>query len=555
MKFIGFSHLEPFAEYFHDTNIGMVENDKICFGALEERYSRIKHHAGFPNGALKAMLKHCNVDMDNQVKVVLSENRDSSIIDTSNFIPENRFHKDIINFFKEDSRILYCHHQLAHASVAFRLSPFRTALVITLDGLGHDFGKQCFGAVIKGEDNHLKRLKTCWSSGNSLGLFYGMVTEALGWRISDGEGKTMGLSAYGNADVLYNELVHYAPHVEGSDLVGGYDFNVKSDLINYRHSISEPAIAHLSKLAKQAGREQLAAAAQKLLEDIVIKWVDSLLRQYTEIKNICLGGGIFLNVSVNTKLREFFPNFHFFVPPSPADAGIGIGAALEAAAYYGAARPIVSQVHFLGSKYNLDTLDFTERGFIAQRIDEPADKIALALERGDVVGLYQGRSEWGPRALGNRSVLANPMVSGIRDRINRNMKKRELFMPFAPAILESEFGNWFEGATSDSPYMMFTYRALSKKAHLIRSVLHVDNTGRVQTVSKKDNPLLFEILRAFYKRTNYPLLLNTSFNLHGLPIVETPEEALDHLRHGCVDCLFINHTMVRLKKKKGKMYS
>jgi carbamoyltransferase len=254
-----------------------------------------------------------------------------------------------------------------------------------------------------------------------------------------------------------------------------------------------------------------------------------------------------MNVAVKGHLRRQHPQVRFFVPPNPADGGIALGAALEIAARYGAKRVAITTPQFLGSDW---VTSEAEGALASHRLDvrrsaAPADDIAALLATGKVVGIVQGRSESGPRALGNRSVLAHPGLPGMRERINLMMKQREPFMPFAPAILKDQVVNWFI-ESDESPYMMFTYRVRPERAAEIGAVLHRDGTARLQTVSASDNPLLHAILTAFERRTGLPMLLNTSFNLHGLPIIETPADAVEHLRWGCVDSLATGNLLASL---------
>jgi carbamoyltransferase len=548
MKILGFSHLEPYAPYYHDTNIGYVEHGCARFAASEERYSRIKHHAGFPVGALAALARETGCSMADVDLIALPERRFAHSPPPHAVLTNSTSREWPVDVLRKASgirsEVWHCDHQLAHASVAFRLSPFDRALVVTLDGMGHDGGRMAFGGVFRGEGNTLARLVTCPSEGNSLGLLFGCVTEALGWRMSDGEGKTMGLAAYGSPEVLFDEILSYAPKVEGTALVGGRIFKPLSAVANCRHVIHDAAIADLRSLAERAGPENLAAAAQAVLEQVTMDWIGALLRAYPE-KQVCLGGGVFMNVAANARLRETYPAVDFFVPPAPADNGIGLGAALEAAAQDGAARDRSRQPQFLGSGHDSHCAAETaaREGLVVTRVEDAAASAAALIARGEVIGVYHGRSEWGPRALGNRSVLAHPGIPGMRERINTRMKRREHFMPFAPAILAAHLGEWFEGERP-SPYMMFTVKARASKAPSIASVLHRDGTGRVQTVTAEDNPLLHAILLAFRGLTGLPLLLNTSFNLHGQPLVDSPSDALQHLHWGCVDRLLMEDRLV-----------
>ncbi|KRW82221.1 carbamoyltransferase C-terminal domain-containing protein [Marinobacter sp. P4B1] len=550
MIIFGFSHLEPYAKYFHDTNISIMHDDRVMFASLEERFSRLKHHAGYPFLALKTVQENLGFALADADIVAIAENRlprENRVTNAAEFpFPAGRIKMPAAS----PSTVFYCDHQLAHASVAFRLSPFDDALVITLDGMGHDQGNPCFGAVFQGKGNTLVRKRTCWSDGNSLGLLYGFVTEALGWRMSDGEGKTMGLAGYGDPTIIKDEITKLAPRIENGHLVGGRRFRPKGGVVNNRHMVWDPVVEELSALAETAGRENLAAAMQAVLEDTAIAWVQSQLKAFPKTRNVCLGGGIFLNVALNSRLRHTFPGISFYVPPSPADGGIGLGAALEAAAQNGAPRTKLQQCQFLGGEYSVDPKILAQNGLRIDARGDPTEAIAESLERGEVVGLYQGRSEWGPRALGNRSVLAHPGLPGMRDRINKKLKRREPFMPFAPAIKRARLLDWFDGPDRSSPYMMFTHKAKPSMVERIAQVLHVDQTGRVQTVSEMDNPLLNAILDAFEYRVGMPLLLNTSFNLHGLPLVESPRDAKDHLLRGCVDSLYIGGALLRREDAK-----
>jgi carbamoyltransferase len=568
MNILGITQTPP--NFARDTSAVLLSDGVLIGAVAEERFSRIKHHAGYPFNSIKYLLKEAklkNRDIDYVVIPWGSSSRLNSlgekwrefklgqIYNSIRGIKSKRINANVEKVSLENefpnAKIMKFDHEFSHASSSYRASGFNKALIITLDGEGVDQKKLTSGGIFIGNKGELETLELFPMSA-SFGYFYGAVTDELGFKHCDGEGKTMGLAAYGDSAKCYDELEIICPQINGikvnrcknsdakKDIGFGY-FGVYNNV--FFHNLANPYIRYLKD---RYGDKNLAAAAQKILEDKIVQLITNAV-ELTGIKNICLAGGVFLNVKVNKKIREIPGVEDVFIYPNAGDGGATFGAVLELYHHLTGKHEDKRLDHvYLGPAYSNSDIERELRGtglkfeYVG---DDAPSIIADLIERGEVIGWAYNRAEWGPRALGARSVLADPRSVEIKERINNILKRREWFMPFAPSILEDKIGNYVENPCN-SPFMIMAFDVKNGRIEDIKGATHVDNTARVHTVNKNSNPRYYEMIKCFEEKTDVPVVLNTSFNRHGLPIVNSPRDALEHLKWGCVDYLAIEDYIV-----------
>jgi carbamoyltransferase len=425
-------------------------------------------------------------------------------------------------------------HHLAHAASAFLCAPFNRAAVMTLDGRG----ERATTSYALGEGNEFRTLGQV-NMPHSLGLLYEEVTSYLGFLHSSDEYKVMALASFGQprfADEL-RKLVCY--HGEG------------------QYTIEPLRLVDRFGPARRRGGEvearhyDLARSLQLVLEETVLE-ISQWLRKATNSENLCLAGGVALNCVMNARIRDRSSFHRIWVQPAAGDAGTALGAAMWIDAQQRGAtdRPYVMDHAFLGPGYNeAEIEEFIQWSKLPyRRLRNIAEETADLLVEDKVIGWFQGRMEFGPRALGGRSILASPMHASMQARLNE-IKDREDFRPVAPVVLEEEASNWFVGG-GESPFMLFIFDVRPEKADLIPAVRHVDGTARVQTINRDQNPEYYNLLKSFHRRTGVPVLVNTSFNTRGEPIVCSPRDAIECFWTSPLDALVIGPFL--LEKSGGK---
>lgn len=441
--------------------------------------------------------------------------------------------------------VSYLNHHTCHAA-SFLASPFEEAAILTMDA----FGEKESTTFSLGRGNEITRL---WSQEfpHSLGAFYSAFTEYCGFEPQSDEWKLMGASSFGDPmhfKAKVASLVKLLPD-------GGFEL----DLAYFNHfqfhrpgrfTSKLPALLGLSPRASNDPLTQdhydLAAAVQAVLEDVYWHLLRSLHRR-TGVDAVVLAGGVALNCVANGRIRAMTPFRQVFVPPVPDDSGGALGAALFLHAQDpGARRSYVMDHNYLGPGYSEDEIAATLSKFKleAELVADPASVAAELIAGGHIIGWFQGRLEFGDRALGNRSILADPRDPSMKDKVNETVKYREAFRPFAPAILDDQVDSFFEGA-DQAPFMEKAYLIRPEKRSVIPAVTHVDGTGRLQTVSRRQNPRFRDLIEAFGRLTGVPVVLNTSFNLKGEPIVCTPEDAIRTFYTSGLDALFLGHHLLR----------
>ena len=559
--------------YHGDASAAVLVDGRLVAAAEEERFTRVKHAAGFPTHAIRYCLEAAGARLEDVAHIAIARRRRARLLRkiwSGIRVPGLVFNRakawrefgaipdEVAGALNADpasnrATVHHVEHHTAHLASAFFVSPFERAAVLSLDGLG-DFASGMWGL---GEGNRLR----VWGDvafPHSIGLAYTAVTQHLGfWKYGD-EYKVMGLAAYGRPTGLeaFRRLIRTTNGI-------GYQL----DLQHFRHhqhggalmtwEAGEPVQARLfsDRFVEAFGKPRepgspieerhadLAASLQARTEDVILhQWnaLHQLVARRTgqPARALAYAGGVAFNCVANGRLFEGTPFEACYVPPSAGDAGLSIGAASFVwHQILGRPRSFVMDHAYWGAEFGESDLcralesrrGAIEREGCALRKIDHEDELCrwttAQIAAGRIVGWFQGRMEWGPRALGNRSILADPRRADMKDILNRRIKQRETFRPFAPSILDEAAGDYFERA-SPSPFMLTTFRVRPEKRDVIPAPTHVDGTARVQTVSRQANPRYWRLIKAFEEQTGVPVLLNTSFN-ENEPVVQRPEEALD----------------------------
>jgi carbamoyltransferase len=565
---------------FHgDAAAALVIDGELVNAVEEERLNRVKHCAGFPELAARWCLDDAGLDPRRLDHVAIGRdpraNIGAKVIRTVLTRPSPRF---VMERFKNATKVRdvrsqvaealgvkpdelradfhNIEHHLAHAASAFFVSPFDEAAVLTLDGFG-DFASTM---LARGRDNKLEVLERVLFP-HSLGIFYTAVTQWLGFTKYGDEGKVMGLAPYGDperylptmrelvqvdGDLFELALDYFVHHKEGVDMTWDEQTPTIGRLYSARMEAAfGPAREPRTELTKH--HEDVAAALQSMLEEAYLHLVRAAQRR-TGSKNICLAGGVALNAVANGRIRPETEFEGVYIQPAAGDSGIAVGAA-----YYvwnqelGEPRGFVMEHAYTGPQYTDEEFEeaVREAGFPFERLPDDVlfDHVAGRMAEGDVIGWFQGRMEFGPRALGNRSIVVDPRRDDMKDILNARIKHREPFRPFAPSILAEATGDWFEQDYT-SPFMVLVYKTRAEKRSQIPAVNHVDDTGRLQTVEREVAPRYYELIKAFAVRTGVPIVLNTSFN-ENEPIVMTPQHAVETFAKTRIDLLVLGNLVVR----------
>ncbi len=577
---------------YHDASVAVCSPEGILFSVQEERLSRLKHHYGFPYKAVELALQYCGLkakDIDcvafGGEKIAFPKHRNSHSVgadggmrpltlpgldafmervlarrtrklrktavawgefSTRHWIEAQDFMAGLRLLDPRITHFGVAHHR-AHAASAFRLSGLSDACVVTMDGKGDKLSATIYRGSADGE---LKLLRST-SAVNSLGSFYQAATEALGFVPVDGEYKTMGLAALGGPNG--GNPFEGSVSVDDGRFRSARPWSFRNfNLHNPDKRVSNPLSSvaqtvEFQKILERMPPERFAFYAQEHCEKNMVAYMRDALR-LTGVRHVAAAGGVMLNVKANTLIADQVKPDSYFIFPDSADSGLAAGAAMEALYQRGHLRaPVRYGDPYLGHHYEAEEIEAAVEGHRKAhglRVRPgPVEVIAERLAEGKVIGTFQGRMEVGPRALGNRSVLADPRHAKVKDRINLLLKGREPFVPFAPCLLEDEAAKYWDGPT-DYRYMTFAVRASEYAKSKVPGVVHVDGTMRPQVASEVWNPWLCRLLRAFRGKSGVGVLINTSFNRHGVPIVGSPADALDHLVKGWVDGLSLGEWYV-----------
>ena len=577
--------------FYHDSAAAIIVDGNIIAAAQEERFSRKKHDASYPSNAIKYVLEESKLDLKEIDHIVFFEKpflKFERLLETyMAFAPrgfksfslsmplwlrEKLFQKKFLfdklkeqdSKFKDINKIKFSEHHYSHAASAFYPSPFDEAVILTLDGVG----EWATTTVAIGKKNKLEIIKEIHFP-HSLGLLYSAFTYYTGFKVNSGEYKLMGLAPYGKPiykDVIKEKLL---------DLKNDGSFKLNMKYFNYTTGLTMTN-QKFSKLFDHPVRDSkkdlltqfhmdIAASIQTVTEEIVLKITKNISQEY-KIKNLCLAGGVALNCVANGKIHneKIFDNI--WIQPAAGDAGGSLGAAL-AYWYHELEKPRIEfkdqmKGSYLGPKFENETIEIKLKSLKANyKKHSPKDLLLLTaneLANEKTVGWFQGRMEFGPRALGGRSILADPRSEKMQKELNLKIKFRESFRPFAPSVLREDLNEWFE-LDGDSPYMLlvsevkkdkqikmkkedenlFGIDKLNIKRSSIPAITHVDYSARIQTVHKETNSRYYDLIKEFKKITNCPVLVNTSFNVRGEPIVCSIEDAFNCFMGTNLDILVI----------------
>ena len=566
----------------HNSGVALLRNDEVLFAIDEERFTRKKNEGAFPLQSLSALYRETGISPEMITSLAMPDkNSIWQLLQTLKYASKtylktglflNNYLRESFCRLKEIKRHLpnnlahtkrfFVEHHLAHASSAYYTSPWSDACIVTIDGMG-DFCMSGLTAV--GESGKIKvidRLNGFYSPG----LYYMIITEILGFVSGRHEGKVTGLAAYGQynsaLDKTFKNFIHY--DYQKSDFfsknipfeindyisrkwVNGFNPEFGSNSFDEKIYEQQKPFQLLSFRVPLANfsKEDIAFAAQKRLEEIVLAHVSQAIKK-TNKRNLVLAGGVFANVRLNQKIQELQGINKVYVYPAMNDSGLSVGSALYV--YYNKCKnqfvPKGPSNVYLGISFKDDEI---EKNLVRHKLtySKKTDielEIAKSISEGKIVAHFYGKSEFGPRALGNRSILAPAVDKSINQLLNGKLKRTE-FMPFAPVILEDYAKDLIVAWDKDSlnaRFMTMTYQVTKLLEQRAPAVVHVDRTARPQVISKSDNPRLYKILSYYYQITGIPVLVNTSFNLHEEPIVNTPEDALKIIKRKVVDVLTIN---------------
>ena len=587
--------------FYHDSAACLLKDGEIIAAAQEERFSRKKHDASYPYNAVEFVLKYSNMKLSEIDQIVFFEKpflKFERLLETyvafaprgfvsfakamPIWIKEKLFQKNLLfnklkehdEKFRSDKNIFFSDHHLSHAASAFFPSPFEEAVVLTADGVG----EWATTTVAVGKKNNLE-IKKEIHFPHSLGLLYSAFTYYTGFKVNSGEYKLMGLAPYGNP--IYEDKVKVLIDIkdDGSFRLDQKYFNYATGLTMTNekfHSLfgQKPRDPKNEKITQF--HMDIASSIQKVTEEIIIKLAKAIRQEYN-IENLCLAGGVALNCVANGKIlqEKIFDNI--WVQPAAGDAGGSLGAALALWHIEQKRDRVINsnddmKGSYLGTEFNQyeieKELKFLGANYQTLNYEEIIDKTAEYLSNENVIGWFQGRMEFGPRALGNRSILGDPRSDKMQKNLNLKIKFRESFRPFAPSILKNDLSEWFN-MHIDSPYMLFTADINDEKKikmtteeeklfgmdklninrSQIPAVTHVDYSARIQTVTKNMNYRFFDLISKFKEKTGCPVVINTSFNIRGEPIVNSPSDAFNCFMGTDLDYLVIGNCILDKSKQ------
>ena len=563
--------------YYHDAAAAIIKDGKIIAAATEERFSRKKHDYRFPTNAINFCLKMADIDSNILDYVVFHEKPfvkfERLLMTILETFPKSStvFRESMLSWLKDKlwikttiaeklklknaNKILFSDHHLSHASSTFLCSPFKESAIITADAVG-EWTTVTIGV---GKNNKIDLLKEL-RFPHSFGLLYSAVTAFLGFEVNEGEYKVMGLAPFGKPK--YKDKIYKLVNICDD---GSFSLNMKYFM--FHRSTDKMFNKEFEKLfgkpCPPEDREKLipyyadiAASIQEVVEEMIIK-MTNYAHELTKMENLCYAGGVALNSKANYRILNETPFKNLFIQPAAGDDGGSLGAALFA--YYSLLEnqrnpeETVLKNVYLGDEHSEGAIKkFLEENKINYKYfegeEEFLDEIIKHISNQEVIGWFQGRFEWGPRALGNRSIIADPRNPEMKDIVNKKIKFREPFRPFAPSILAEKANEFFElpNVKDFYPIRFMTYVTPVKenKKDVIPAVTHVDGTGRLQVVFKEINPRYYRLIEKFEKKTGVPVILNTSFNLKGEPIVNTPKDAYSSFMKSGMDILALEKFIV-----------
>ncbi|MBW2984870.1 carbamoyltransferase [Candidatus Woesearchaeota archaeon] len=570
--------------YYHDASAALLKDGVVVAAAEEERFTRKKHDISFPANAIKYCLESQNISIDKVKYVgfyekpllkferVMSQHLEmfplsfkTFLSSTPSWINEKlRVMKKIRKTLKYKGDVLFIEHHLAHAASSFLVSPFKKAAILTVDGVG-EWTTTAYG-IGEGKDIHLmKEIKF----PHSLGLLYSTITAYLGFTVNNAEYKVMGLSPYGNMNKKTNPYYGKLKKIIDIKEDGSYKFDMSYFVYHYKDRMPSKKLCNLlggpirtaeSELTQR--HKDISAALQSVYEEALLKMLNHVYKE-TRCENVVIAGGCGLNSVANGKILSNTQFKNIWIQPASGDGGTSIG--------------VVSYIYhtILGCKRNYQLKDaYLGPGFSTKEIKKFLDKnkigyskfkndkdiiktTAKLVHENHVVGWFQGGMEWGPRALGSRSILANPCNPKAQDLLNAKVKHREKFRPFAPVVCEDDALKYFEcdePTPEPTDFMLMVYPIRKEWHKKIPSVTHVDGSGRLQTIRKHQNPLYYNTIKEFGRLSGIPILINTSFNIRGEPIVCTYYDAYKCMMGTGIDYLVMDKFLIKREDNPQDMW-
>jgi carbamoyltransferase len=588
--------------YYHDAAAALLGDGVLIAAAEEERFSRIKHDYGFPRNAIQFCLDCAGIKGKDLDYVVFFEKPfrkfDRILMTALQTYPQSRrvFRDSMISWMIDKlwvaitlqtelgvgkDRVLFCEHHLSHAASAYLCSPFDESAILTVDGVGEWATTTC--GVGRGNEIHLVKQT---EFPHSIGLLYSAFTAFLGFEVNEGEYKVMGMAAYGVPRYMDKvwKLVEQNDDGSFSLDIEYFDFHHSTDrtyskkfmtLFGSPRPSSMPFFTKESGFPKYSGSPpgnynefcelnqhyaDIAASIQRVTEELLLN-IASHLHRETGLRRLCIAGGVGLNSVANTRILNETPFEQLFVQPAASDAGCALGAALWVYnSLLGKPRSFTMQHAYWGRQNSdAETYDFLVNNGIPFRHlddeDELLDQVVERLVHGKVVGWSQGRFEWGPRALGNRSILADPRNREMKDIVNAKIKFREPYRPFAPSVLAECAEKYFDLPTAQchhpTRYMLFVVPVRENQQSALPAITHVDGTARLQTVFHDQSPRYYRLIERFGQAAGVPVILNTSLNLKGEPIVNTPADAYFTFSNSGMDSLVLGNFLIEKDRRDG----
>jgi carbamoyltransferase len=581
MKILGFNC------YGHDSAAALIVGDEVVFAVEEERMNRKKHFGGVPEQAIRACLDHAGLtlaDIDhiaffwkpsisyakipvyllkfwNKVPTLLREQKTFSVeenLGMLNYLKDmKKLPETLKKLFPTDTppkfKFHLLEHHLCHAASAFYPTNFEDAAILTIDGAG----EWTTSLLAHGKGNTITKIGSV-DTPYSLGAFYQAISRHLGFKLIEGPGKLMGLASYGNPDTeIYKkmrEIITLTPE-------GGFKFDMSYLSYHYtRKSGVTKKFTDAFGPSKTEGKDwtqhelNVAAAAQHIVEDVILHMV-RVLKKKTGSENLCMAGGVALNSVTNGLIAKEGLFKNIFIQPAAGDSGTALGAALLLNhGVLNRPRKWIMENAFLGPEYSSAQYEnaIKKSGLPYVRSEKYNEFAAKKLKEDKILAWFQGRMEFGPRALGNRSIITSPLHPDMKAIVNARVKFREAFRPFAAIVLEEECGKYFD-SDFPNPYMLFVYNVRPEYLGKMPAITHVDNSVRIQTVNQKENPELRRLLEAFRAETGCSVLLNTSFNIKGEPIVASPEDAVKSFAEADMDYLVMGDFIVAKPGDEGSL--
>lgn len=570
--------------YYHDSSAALLKDGRIISAAQEERFTRKKHDTSFPKKAIEYCLNSHGITINEIDYIAFYEKPflkfERLLYQHLESFPKSYgvFLANIPSWFKEKLRIIkiirkklsyrknvaFISHHMAHAAASFLPSPFKKAAILTIDGVG-EWTTTAYG---KGIENDITLSKEIVFP-HSIGLLYSTITAYLGFSVNNSEYKVMGLAPYGDMNNRTNPYYKKFKQIIDIKKDGSYRLDMSYFKYNYSNQMPSKKLVELLGEPIRKGESEvtenhknIAAALQLITEEVIIKILNHLYKT-TKIDNLVMSGGVALNSVANGKILSHTSFKKIWMNPDPGDGGTSIGAAMYLYnVILNKQRVYELEEAYLGPGFSADEIKkFLEKGKIKysefKSDGELVKKVSKMIHQNKVVGWFHGRMEWGPRALGARSILANPCNPQAQDLLNEKVKHREKFRPFAPVVCEDDALKYFE---CDKPvplptdFMLMVYPVKKKWHNKIPAVTHVDGSGRLQTIRRKQNPLYYDLIKSFGKLSGIPILINTSFNIRGEPIVCTPFDAYKCMMGTGIDCLVIDKFLINREDNPQHMW-